>query len=204
MKKILVLEDHDLMRRNIVTILTMEGHAALSASNGEAGLALARSELPDLILCDVMMPEMDGYQVLHALRADPVTCAIPFIFLTAKGEKTDVRTGMNLGADDYLIKPVSRNDLVAAMDSRFTRKQQQRPDFQTLLLSHHPLLKLGITDREAEVLLWIAKGKSNDDISVLLQISIQTVKKHVSSILENLGVDNRSSAAIRALEALQQ
>lgn len=204
MKKILVLEDHALMRRNIVTILTMEGHAALSASNGEAGLALARSEMPDLILCDVMMPEMDGYQVLQTLRSDPATSAIPFIFLTAKGEKTDVRIGMNLGADDYLIKPVSRDDLIAALDSRLARKQQQRPDFQTLLLSHLPLLKLGITDREAEVLLWIAKGKSNDDISALLQISIQTVKKHVSSILENLGVDNRSSAAMRALEALQQ
>jgi DNA-binding NarL/FixJ family response regulator len=204
MKKILVIEDHALMRRNVVTILTMEGYSAISASDGREGVALAGDERPDLILCDVMMPKMDGYEVLAAIRAHPVTAGIPFVFLTAKGEKPEVRAGMNHGADDYLIKPVSRDDLVAALEARFARKQQQRPDFKTLFDSHAPLLSLGITDREAEVLLWIAKGKSNDDISTLLQISIQTVKKHVGAILDALGVENRSSAAIRALEALQQ
>ena len=204
MKKILVIEDHALMRRNIVTILTMEGYEAISASNGREGLELALAERPDLILCDVMMPEMNGHDVLNAVRADPGIIATPFIFLTAKGEKADVRNGMNQGADDYLIKPVSRDDLVATLTARFERKEQHKPDFQNLFNSHIPLLKLGITDREAEVLLWIAKGKSNGQISEILEIGIQTVKKHVSSILENLGVDNRSSAAVRALEALQQ
>jgi len=204
MKKILVIEDHALMRRNIVTILTMEGYEAISASNGREGLELALAERPDLILCDVMMPEMNGHDVLSAVRADPSTVGIPFIFLTAKGEKTDVRNGMNQGADDYLIKPVSRDDLVTSLTSRFARKQQQKPDFQSLFDSHKPLMTLGITDREAEVLLWIAKGKSNGQISEILEIGIQTVKKHVSSILENLGVENRSSAAVRALETLQQ
>ncbi|MDB6139510.1 MAG: two component transcriptional regulator, LuxR family [Verrucomicrobiaceae bacterium] len=204
MKKILVIEDHALMRRNLLTILTMEGYAGVAADNGRAGVELALNERPDLILCDVMMPGMDGHDVLHSLRAHPSTAGIPFIFLTAKGEKGDVRRGMNLGADDYLIKPVSRDDLVAALAARFTRRQQQRPDFNRLFASHMPLLGLGISEREAEVLLWVAQGKSNDDIAALLVLSVQTVKKHVGAILQALGVENRSSAAVRALELLHE
>ena len=117
MKKILVIEDHAMMRRNVLVILEMEGYRVASASNGREGLALAATEHPDLILCDVMMPELDGHAVLTALRADPQTASIPFIFLTAKGEKADQRAGMNLGADDYLTKPITRNDLVTALDS---------------------------------------------------------------------------------------
>src|SRR5215469_10804555 len=105
MKKILVIEDEPEMRRNLVTILRLEKYQPLGAENGRIGLELARKENPDVILCDVMMPELDGYEVLAALRANPATVAVPFIFLTAKGEKPDVRVGMNLGADDYLTKP---------------------------------------------------------------------------------------------------
>ena len=202
MKKILVIEDHALMRRNVVTILTMEGYAAISAPNGREGLALARSESPDLILCDILMPELDGHEVLRALRAAPATAAIPFIFLTAKGEKSDQRTGMNLGADDYLTKPVSRDELIAALTARFTRKSQQRLNFDALVANPAPLLVLGVSEREAEVLLWIAQGKTNEDIANILGLSVQTVKKHVSAVLVALGVENRSSAAVRALEAL--
>lgn len=202
MKKILVIEDHALMRRNVVTILTMEGYAAISAPNGREGLALARSESPDLILCDILMPELDGHEVLRALRATPTTAAIPFIFLTAKGEKSDHRAGMNLGADDYLTKPVSRDELIAALTARFTRKSQQRLNFDALVANPAPLLDLGVSEREAEVLLWIAQGKTNEDIANLLGLSVQTVKKHVSAVLVALGVENRSSAAVRALEAL--
>lgn len=202
MKKILVIEDHALMRRNILTILTMEGYATLSATNGHEGLALARSEAPELILCDVLMPELDGHQVLTALRADPNTAAMPFIFLTAKGGKSDLRAGMNLGADDYLAKPVSRDELVAALDARFARKDQLRLNFDALAANPAPLLALGVSPRETEVLLWLMQGKTNEDIAQLLSLSIQTVKKHVSAILLALGVENRSSAAMRAVEVL--
>jgi DNA-binding NarL/FixJ family response regulator len=202
MKRILVIEDHALMRRNIVTILTMEGCFVMQADNGADGLSLARSEQPDLILCDVMMPGMSGHDVLKAVRAAVATARIPFIFLTARGEKQDVRDGMNLGADDYLIKPVTRTDLIATLSARFAREQQHRIDFATLFGSHAPLLALGVSLREAEVLLWMAQGKSNDDIASLLSLSVQTVKKHVGSILAALGVENRSSAAVCALEVL--
>src|SRR5689334_24605851 len=110
MKRILVIEDQPVMRRNIQTILEMEGFDVAVAENGRKGVAAAQSAPPDLILCDVMMPELDGYGVLSALREDGKTATIPFIFLTAKGEKNDLRTGMNLGADDYLAKPVSSEE----------------------------------------------------------------------------------------------
>ncbi|MEO6740613.1 MAG: response regulator transcription factor [Chthoniobacteraceae bacterium] len=203
MKKILVIEDHALMRRNIVTILEMEGYAAVAAGNGHDGLALAHSEHPDLILCDVMMPGMDGHEVLRILRATNVTAGVPFVFLTAKGEKHEVRGGMNLGADDYLVKPVTRDDLVASLTARFTRKQQQRPDFSVLFADAQPLESLGISPREAEVLLWVAQGKSNADIASILDLSPATVKRHVMHIFEKIGVENRSSAVLRALEVLQ-
>ncbi len=203
MKTILIIEDQPDMRKNIATILTMEGYAVLAAENGKDGLSLAREEKPDLILCDVMMPELDGHGVLHGLREDRTVAGTPFIFLTAKGEKRDVRAGMNLGADDYLTKPVAASDLLAAIAARFGREQVRPaapfdPDFS----SAGPLEKLGLTPRESEVLLWVAQGKSNAEISTILGAAESTVKKHLQSIFEKLGVDNRNAATMQALEVL--
>ena len=105
MKTILVIEDEPEMLRNMVTILQMEGFKTFAAKDGNIGVAVGKRELPDLVLCDVMMPELDGYGVLAAFRADPVTVGLLFIFLTARGEKSDVRSDMNLGADDYHVSP---------------------------------------------------------------------------------------------------
>ena len=203
MKKILVIEDEPEMRRNLLTILRLEKFESVGAENGKAGIALAKSVKPDLILCDVMMPEIDGFGVLRALRADAATASIPLIFLTAKGEKADIRSGMNLGADDYLTKPVDKTDLLSAITSRFTRQQQQvRTDFRPNFDSFEPLCVLGLTPRVAEVLLWVAQGKTNSDIASILGVSESTVKKHVQEIFEKLGVETRSAAALRALEIL--
>ena len=123
--RILVIEDEPEMRRNLALILRMEGFDALAAENGRIGLETALREKPDLVLCDVMMPELDGYGVLRGLRADPSTVGIPFIFLTAKGEKGDQRAGMNLGADDYLTKPVGSQELLEAVTARLQRRTEQ-------------------------------------------------------------------------------
>jgi DNA-binding NarL/FixJ family response regulator len=203
-KKILVIEDEPEMRRNLLTILKLEKFQPLGAENGRSGLELVKREKPDLILCDVMMPELDGHGVLEALRKDEATASIPFIFLTAKGEKADLRSGMNLGADDYLTKPVAKADLLKAITARLRRSEQTaQRDFKPDFSSYEPLLKLELTPRVAEVLLWVAQGKTNGDIATILGISESTVKKHLLEIFGKLGVETRSAATLRALEALR-
>jgi DNA-binding NarL/FixJ family response regulator len=204
MKKILVIEDEADMRRNLTTILRLEQFHPLAAENGQVGVELAKREKPDLILCDVMMPQLDGHGVLQALRDDPATVTIPFIFLTAKGEKADVRSGMNLGADDYLTKPVAKADLLEAIRSRLERAAQQAtPEFRPEFSSAKPLeAVLGLTPRVAETLLWIAQGKTNGDIAAILGITEATVKKHVLEIFQSIGVETRTAASLRALEVL--
>lgn len=208
MKKILVIEDEAETRDNLVLLLEMEGFKPFAAPNGHAGVELAKRELPDVILCDVSMPKLDGYGVLAALRADEKTVSIPFIFLTAKGDKKDLRTGMNLGADDYLTKPASAEEVLSAINARLDRhnekeqaamaKVELKPNFD----SAKPLESLGITPREAEVMLWVAQGKSNADIAIILGCAENTVKVHLARIFEKLGFENRNAATVRALEIL--
>ena len=140
MKRILIIEDEPEMLRNLTTILRLEKFRPLSAENGRLGVDLAKKQKPDLILCDVTMPGLDGYGVIAALRADAETVTIPFIFLTANAEKLDVRAGMNLGADDYITKPVAKADLLAAIRSRLERAvQQAMPQFKPNFHSAIPL-----------------------------------------------------------------
>jgi DNA-binding NarL/FixJ family response regulator len=213
MKNILVIEDQATMRQKTVTILKMEGYTVLEASNGSEGIRLAQEEFPDLILCDIMMPEKDGYEVLQAIRLNRSTATTPFIFFTAKGEKPDVRAGMNLGADDYLVKPVPRLVLLEAIEARLERqrlneerlqKELAQTSFAIDFSSHEPLIhELKLTDREAECLLWVAQGKSNFDVATILGISEKTVKKLMGRVFEKLGVESRTAAALRAVEMLR-
>ena len=203
MRRILVIEDEPEMRRNVTALLRYHEYETIEAENGRTGLELARRDKPDLILCDVMMPELDGYGVLQALQQDAGLALIPFVFLTARGDKDDLRSGMNCGADDYLTKPVANNDLVNTIEARLRRSALQanreyKPDFS----SFEPLLMLGLTPRAAETLLWVSQGKTNSSIATILGITESTVKKHVQEIFEKLGVETRGAATVRALEVL--
>ena len=124
MKTIVVIEDEQALLKNVVRILKAEGYNSVGAENGKAGVELVRSELPDLVVCDIMMPEMDGYQVLEALQDTPQTALIPFIFLTAKTERSDMRQGIELGADDYLTKPFETDELIGAIEARFRKSER--------------------------------------------------------------------------------
>jgi len=210
MKNILVIEDEAETRRNLVLMLEMEGFRVRAAPDGRRGVQLARELTPDVILCDVSMPALDGHGVLRALRADPATVAVPFIFLTARGDKQDLRTGMNLGADDYLAKPASAEEVLAAIAARLTRLRETeqatiaRVEVQPDFSSARPLEALGLTPREAEVWLWVAQGKSNADIAGILGCAENTVKVHLARVFEKLGFENRNAATVRALEVLSR
>jgi DNA-binding NarL/FixJ family response regulator len=202
MTSLLLIEDHAPLRRNLREMLAFEGYQVLEAADGVEGLRLAREHKPALILCDIMLPGLDGWEILAALRSDATTAALPFIFLTAKGETPDIRAGMNLGADDYLAKPVARADLLNAVRTRLARHTQQRTPFAPRFDDPAPLEKLGLSPREAEVLLWVAQGKGNHDIAIILNLSPATVKKHTIHIFEKLGVETRGAAMLRAIEKL--
>lgn len=133
MKRILVIEDDDAVRGLILEAIRLKGWHPLSADNGEAGLQLAAEELPDLILCDIQMPRMDGYAVLHAIRENRNTASIPFIFLTGLGEKPKVRKGMESGADDYIVKPFTIRELNAAIEARFQKQATFQESTETRL-----------------------------------------------------------------------
>lgn len=130
MKKILLIEDNPEVRENTSEILTLADYQVITAENGKIGVALAQRENPDLIICDIMMPELDGYGVLHVLSKKPETARIPFIFLTAKTEKNDIRKGMNMGADDYLTKPFDDTELLSAIETRLKRSAMQRRNYE--------------------------------------------------------------------------
>ncbi len=129
MKKILLIEDNLEMRENTAEILELAKYTVITAQNGKEGFKLANSELPDLIICDIMMPELDGYGVLHMLIKDASTGSIPFIFLTAKAEKGDYRKGMNMGADDYLTKPFDDMELLNAVETRLKKNEMLKDEF---------------------------------------------------------------------------
>lgn len=129
MKKILLIEDNMEMRENTAEILGLANYKVLTAENGKEGVKLAQSEKPDLIICDIMMPELDGYGVLHMLSKTPELASIPFIFLTAKAEKSDHRRGMTMGADDYLTKPFDDMELLTAVEVRLKKSEQLKSNF---------------------------------------------------------------------------
>ncbi len=124
-KTILIVEDSDDLRSDVIEMLNMEGYATCGAENGNVGVEVARKVMPDLIVCDIMMPELDGYGVLQQLRADTGTAVIPFIFLTAKTEHIDRRHGMVLGADDFLTKPFLAEELLESIEVQLKKREDQ-------------------------------------------------------------------------------
>lgn len=165
MTKILVIEDEEFVRENLIDLLDAEEFETLSADNGQDGVAIATQEIPDLILCDVMMPQLDGFGTLELLRQNPTTETIPFIFLTAKAAKIDFRQGMELGADDYLTKPFTRAELLGAISAQLQKKARVQAKYESdlaqaeakldYLMHHDPVTgltnRLSLRDRFSEI-----------------------------------------------------
>lgn len=145
MKKILVIEDELLLRKGVSEILGFEGYEVFDAENGQAGIQASLEFKPDLILCDIMMPVMDGYEVLRRLRQIEQTQIIPFIFMTALADRSDLRTGMELGSDDYITKPFTRDELLNSISARFKKsdeitklKEGSLNELRTNIIGHMP------------------------------------------------------------------
>lgn len=132
-KTILLIEDNLEMRENTAEIMELASYNVITAIDGKDGVSKAKEHQPDLIICDIMMPEMDGYGVLYILSKDPNTCAIPFVFLTAKAEKQELRKGMNLGADDYITKPFEEMELLSVIESRLERNELFKVGYEQTL-----------------------------------------------------------------------
>jgi len=159
-KKVLIIEDHDEIRANLVEILEMASYTVFEAENGKLGVDLAITHRPDIILCDIMMPELDGYGVLYMLNRHEQTTGIPFIFLTAKAEHADLRKGMELGADDYLVKPFDDMELLNAIDIRLRKKAISDQSYHTKTEAFKVLIEK--TDGLAEFNKIIKEKKSRD------------------------------------------
>lgn len=194
MSKILVIEDEEPVRANIQELLENEGYETLTAENGLVGVKLACEHLPDLIICDIMMPELDGHGVLNALRQDPVTATLPFIFLTARAERADLRQGMQLGADDYLTKPFTRAELLTAVSTRLTRQavvaaqaQKKLDDLRssvTLSLPHELRTPLTLILGYAEVLLEQYDSLEKDEALDMMN-SIHRAAERLNRLVQN-------------------
>ncbi|QJD98206.1 response regulator [Mucilaginibacter robiniae] len=187
---ILIIEDNTDIRESTAEILELTGYEVLQALNGKIGVELAQQHKPALILCDIMMPELDGYGVLYLLSKNPETASIPFIFLTAKSERTDFRKGMEMGADDYLTKPFDDIELLNAIESRLSKKEKQEAYYSQSLQSIERLasaqntgtaeLKALIAGRKVrqmkkkQVLYY--EGDQPQGIYLVLDGSIKTIK----------------------------
>lgn len=177
-KRILIIEDNPDIRENTSEILEFSGYDTLMAADGKEGVALAMSHHPDLILCDIMMPELDGFGVLYLLSNNARTADIPFIFITAKSERSDVRKGMDLGADDYLTKPFDDIELLKTVEARLKKSVDVKANHETaanLIAELVSFARMRQYNARQNVFL------ENDDVAYLYYVASGKVKIYITN-----------------------
>ena len=199
---ILIFEDDAASGFYMESFLKKAGFDVRSVLDGQSVLELLNNKRPDLILSDITMPDMDGHTILAAVRKARDFADIPFIFVTARVDHADVRQGMNEGADDYLTKPFTTDELLASVSSRICRyevirAQQSKTSFQ----KERALLTEKTTKREREILLLVGNGCTSKEIANQLSISLKTVERHRENIMQKLNVPNAATLARWAIIA---
>ena len=201
-KKLLLVDDDPNLILLVKDYLEFRGYKVITAENGRAALAVLEETLPDMIICDVMMPEMDGYTVVQQIRDDSRFSWIPILFLSAKGQSQDRVKGLKTGADVYMVKPFEPEELVAQVESslrqanRIVQRQINTEDGSTLKVP----FDVELTPTEQRVVQYVARGMANREIADQLNVSQRTIESHVSNMLGKTGLHNRTELARWALE----
>jgi DNA-binding NarL/FixJ family response regulator len=203
-KKLLLVDDDPNLVLLVRDYLEFRGYEVVSASNGREALETLENNIPDMIICDVMMPDIDGYTFVATLRKRQDIGWIPVLFLSAKGQSQDRIKGLNLGADVYMVKPFEPEELVAQVESSLSQAGRIRQYADTGVPSEtfiqvNPSVEL--TPTEIKVVQLVAKGLANKDIANQMKLSQRTVESHVSNMLGKTGLNNRTELARWAIES---
>lgn len=206
MCKVLIVEDETNIRNNLSEILEMNGYEVAVAENGQEALLALQSDQPDIILSDILMPVMNGYDLLRNVQANPKLRHLPFLFLSAKIELEDIRNGMNLGADDYLTKPVKYQELVKAIDMRLNRRKDfietavaEGGEINTEKREELKQMLAKVSSSEMRVLLQLAENMNSFQIAEKLFLSFKTVQNHRANMVKKLGLFGQNALLSFAL-----
>lgn len=202
-KRLLLIDDDPNLILLVKDYLEFRGYEVVTAENGREALEVLEQEIPDMIICDVMMPEMDGYSLVKHVRENPLTSWVPVLFLSAKGQSQDRVKGLNTGADVYMVKPFEPEELVAQVESSLKQAARiaDRPG-----KGHDSGPKIQVpfdvelTPTELRVVHFVARGMANREIADELNVSQRTIESHVSNMLGKTGLHNRTELARWAIE----
>jgi len=204
-KRLMLVDDDPNLILLVRDYLEFRGYDVVTAENGVIALEILDDELPDLMICDIMMPEMDGYSLVKKVREDPRTVGIPVLFLSAKGQSQDKVKGLNTGADVYIVKPFEPEELVAQVESSLRQASRLTSRQGANIDSNGPKLRvrrnIQLTPTELRVVRLVTQGLANRDIARIMKVSQRTIESHVSNMLGKTGLHNRTELARWALES---
>jgi DNA-binding NarL/FixJ family response regulator len=203
-RRLLLIDDDPNLILLVKDYLEFRGYEVITAENGREALEVLEQEVPDMIICDVMMPEMDGYSLVSAIRQDPKTSWIPVLFLSAKGQSQDRVKGLNIGADVYMVKPFEPEELVAQVESSLKQASRLIQHKDSKGGDNAPKIQVPfdveLTPTELRVVQFVARGMANREIAEELNVSQRTIESHVSNMLGKTGLHNRTELARWAIE----
>lgn len=202
-KRLLLIDDDPNLILLVKDYLEFRGYEVITAENGREALEVLEQDIPDMIICDVMMPEMDGYTFVNHVRQDEHISWIPVLFLSAKGQSQDRVKGLNTGADVYMVKPFEPEELVAQVEASLkqaSRRMQQSTNGNENTPKIQVPFDVHLTQTELKVVQFVARGLANKDIADELNVSQRTVESHVSNMLGKTGLHNRTELARWAIE----
>lgn len=202
-KQLLLVDDDPNLVLLVKDYLEFKGFEVMTAENGREALEILETEIPDMIICDVMMPEVDGYTLVSQIRQDPHISWVPVMFLSAKGQSHDRVIGLNKGADVYMVKPFEPEELAAQVEATLKQAARIKEVSNTSLETTDRIVvppNVELTPKESEVVNLVAKGMANRDIAKHLNVSQRTIESHVSNMLNKTGLHNRTELARWAMQ----